>query len=131
MRTASRAPHIGAGVQLEAAAPSAGFEPAHMAPEATALSPELRGLGERGYQRLASIGRPRQLGLLRRRSAEPPPTRPELRGLGERGYQRLASLCRPRPLGLLPPRVPGPPPAPPLPTPAPRRPLNPPRSPTA
>ena len=25
------------------AAPSAGFEPAHMAPEATALSPELRG----------------------------------------------------------------------------------------
>src|SRR2546423_1825998 len=31
-------------------APSAGFEPAHMAPEATALSPELRGREERGYQ---------------------------------------------------------------------------------
>ena len=31
-------------------APSAGFEPAHMAPEATALSPELRGRTERGYQ---------------------------------------------------------------------------------
>src|SRR5262249_61821932 len=113
MRTASRAPHIGAGVQLEAAAPSAGFEPAHMAPEATALSPELRGLGERGYQRLASIGRPRQLGLLRRRSAEPPPTRPELRGLGERGYQRLASLGRPPPGGPPPPRAAGPPRTPP------------------
>src|SRR5215208_1469138 len=31
-------------------APSAGFEPAHMAPEATALSPELRGRKQRGYQ---------------------------------------------------------------------------------
>src|SRR5438132_11933449 len=31
-------------------APSAGFEPAHMAPEATALSPELRGRKGRGYQ---------------------------------------------------------------------------------
>ena len=32
--------------------PPAGFEPAHTAPEADALSPELRGLGTRGgYQR--------------------------------------------------------------------------------
>ncbi len=31
-------------------APSAGFEPAHTAPEADALSPELRGQGRRGYR---------------------------------------------------------------------------------
>jgi hypothetical protein len=30
------------------AAPSAGFEPAHMAPEANALSPELRGRDDEG-----------------------------------------------------------------------------------
>ena len=35
---------VGGRVSL---APSAGFEPAHMAPEATALSPELRGLNAR------------------------------------------------------------------------------------
>jgi hypothetical protein len=33
-------------------APPAGFEPAHMAPEATALSPELRGLGVTKASRL-------------------------------------------------------------------------------
>ena len=33
-------------------APPAGFEPAHMAPEATALSPELRGLGGTKVSRL-------------------------------------------------------------------------------
>ena len=35
-------------------APSAGFEPAHTAPEADALSPELRGQGGRAYQRRGS-----------------------------------------------------------------------------
>ena len=36
--------------------PPAGFEPAHTAPEADALSPELRGLGTTGgYQRPDSV----------------------------------------------------------------------------
>src|SRR5436190_269479 len=38
-------PDIFAGQRPGPAAPSAGFEPAHTAPEADALSPELRGRG--------------------------------------------------------------------------------------